>query len=121
MSKDVQELLGHSALGAINASGSQCSLLLMDIGSETTTVGPMFILGMPFFREYYTTFDLGTGRGNRSLYLSRASEECEPELKAESLRSVRIRSRDQVVARQIDASKLRVPHWLRNRRGNTIP
>lgn len=35
-----------------------CSLLLMSI-DVSTGLGPLVILGMPFMREYYTTFDRG--------------------------------------------------------------
>ena len=34
---------------------------MMDMGMQETQFGPMMILGMPWFREYYTTFDLGDG------------------------------------------------------------
>ncbi|CAK0900901.1 unnamed protein product [Prorocentrum cordatum] len=40
----------------------KCQLLLMDMGEEITQLGPLAILGMPFFREYYTTFDIGAPR-----------------------------------------------------------
>merc|ERR1719473_2118806 len=42
-----------------------CRLTLMDLnptGAERTTqFGPLMILGMPWFRKYYTTFNLGDG------------------------------------------------------------
>ncbi|CAK0823730.1 unnamed protein product [Prorocentrum cordatum] len=41
-----------------------CELLLIDVGDVNTEKGKMLILGMPFFRFYYTTFDLGSPGGS---------------------------------------------------------
>jgi len=87
-----------------------CQLMLMDLGDQSTAVGPMFILGMPFFREYYTTFSLGKGgQGDRAVYLSPAGTNCEPDLGPSVQDYARTR---QEQPRRVNASKLLVPHWL---------
>jgi len=55
-----------------------CQLLVMDMGSLQTPFGPEIILGMSTFREYYVTFDLGTGRDDRSIFFSPANDQCAP-------------------------------------------
>merc|ERR1719277_1715117 len=61
--------------------GRTCELLIGKIDVETQ-VGPMWILGMPFFREYYTTFSLGSNlrdKTARKVYVAQADGDCEPE------------------------------------------
>eukprot|EP00927_Polykrikos_kofoidii_P003295 TRINITY_DN11311_c0_g1_i2.p1 TRINITY_DN11311_c0_g1~~TRINITY_DN11311_c0_g1_i2.p1 ORF type:complete len:482 (-),score=68.38 TRINITY_DN11311_c0_g1_i2:110-1501(-) len=57
----------------------QCELLLGTIDAATQ-LGPLWILGMPFFRQYYTTFQLGQNMrtGSRRLFVARATDDCEP-------------------------------------------
>lgn len=38
-----------------------CQLLLMGLGDRRTQFGPLWVLGMPFFREYYTNFHRSSG------------------------------------------------------------
>lgn len=52
----------------------QCVPLLMDLDSMMTEHGPLWIVGMPFFRYYYTTFSFDT----RQVHLAHASAACEP-------------------------------------------
>jgi len=90
-----------------------CQLLMMDLGPvQQTTLGPMIVLGMPFFREYYTTFDLGRGRGDRSIYVSPASDSCEPDVGG-LVASDRSRQSLRNTPRTVDLSTVRVPQWLR--------
>jgi len=58
------------------ASG-QCQLILMESFADSM-FGPLWILGVPFFRKYYTTFSIGGAKKDRSIYLASASEDCEP-------------------------------------------
>lgn len=99
--------------GAPTGKADPCQLLMMDIGEKQTPLGPMLILGMPFFRQFYTTFDLGAGRGDRSLFVTKASDDCEPiEEHPEALKAFRMRRSDDITARRLDASLIRGPHWL---------
>jgi len=56
----------------------RCKLSVMESYSSTHW-GPLWVLGMPFFRKYYTTFELGRSRAERSLSVAPASAECHPE------------------------------------------
>jgi len=100
--------------GSVSVSAAPCQLLLMDLGQEMTTLGAMWIMGMPFFRQYYTTFDLGTGRGDRSLLVMPPSPTCEPDLQ-DSVQTFKNRAKDDVTPRQVDASKIMLPRWLQGR------
>lgn len=97
------------------ARADDCDLLMMDSGqADHTSLGVMVILGMPFFREYYTTFDLGSGRGDRHLFVSKANDNCQPGVGSGVVQSNAIHRAWAGRPRQVDASKLLVPHWLKN-------
>lgn len=57
--------------------GSKCQLMIMDSDGEDEDA-PLWIFGMPFFREYYTTFKTGMSAKERSLYIARADKDCNP-------------------------------------------
>merc|ERR1740120_300329 len=46
---------------------------------RSTEFGPLWIFGMPFFREYHVTFGLNDDETKRKIWLNRASDTCEPE------------------------------------------
>lgn len=50
----------------------QAVFMMLDHSSD---VGPMWILGMPFLRYYYTVFD----REENTIHISKSSSTCEPE------------------------------------------
>lgn len=54
-----------------------CQLLLVESVAITEN-GPLWILGMPFFRKYYTTFHVGESREERAFYIAEAGEDCYP-------------------------------------------
>mmetsp|Transcript_56147 Transcript_56147/g.130734 ORF Transcript_56147/g.130734 Transcript_56147/m.130734 type:complete len:466 (-) Transcript_56147:86-1483(-) len=96
---------------------SRCELLIMDLGSEGSQ-GPNLILGMPFFREYYTSFSLGSGPADRSIYLSEADDSCRP---SDGIRrtvdSHALRREHGWKPRRVDASKVRVSRKPESRSG----
>jgi len=106
----------HLSRGA-DAGDGGCQLLLMDLGMQLTTIGPLVILGMPLFREYYTTFDLGSGRGHRSIFVSPADESCQP---AGAGQVKYARNREAFTPRHVDLSKVRAPEWLAHRSGLAV-
>jgi hypothetical protein len=52
----------------------QCVPLLMDLDPMHTEIGPLWIIGMPFFRYYYTTFSFT----KREVHVAKATPTCEP-------------------------------------------
>jgi len=99
---------------ANKAYAAACDLLLLDLGVEETQFGPMVILGMPLFREYYTTFDLGPDREHRSIFLTPADESCNPDHNAAVNYA---RDHAAITPRHIDRAHVRAPEWLSNRMG----
>mmetsp|Transcript_27568 Transcript_27568/g.79195 ORF Transcript_27568/g.79195 Transcript_27568/m.79195 type:complete len:503 (+) Transcript_27568:79-1587(+) len=57
--------------------GTQCEVAVMESFTQTEH-GPLWILGMPFFRKYYTTFHLGSTREERSFFIAEAGQDCSP-------------------------------------------
>jgi len=56
---------------------AMCHILLMESFSESV-YGPLWILGMPFFRRYYTSFHVGRDHDERALYIAHAGRDCQP-------------------------------------------
>jgi len=99
--------------------GQNCQPLLMTI-DEVGDEGPVWILGLPFFRHYYTTFKLSEDSQEAGdMFFARSESSCNPgTFQAEAL------TRAPRVNRQlrIDATKLRLPAFVNNRvrRGNKL-
>jgi len=86
--------------------GARCDLTVMESRAKTAH-GPLWILGVPFFRQYYTTFEVsGRSSENRAIHLARASDTCHPAAPSESSR---FPPRTQLYKRLIDPAKLWVP------------
>jgi len=89
-----------------------CKLQLM-VGTidVNTNYGPMIILGMPFFRHYYTTFELGDypeyKSTQRSMYIALADDQCEPAQPDKAASSFARHS----PLLELDASKMHRPLW----------
>jgi len=79
---------------------AMCHILLMESFSESAH-GPLWILGMPFFRRYYTSFHVGRDHEDRALYIAHAGHDCQPVPEDQAERGP--------VRRRIDPAKLHVP------------
>lgn len=88
-----------SDLADDGAAASQCKMLLMESYMESDSGGPIWIFGFPFFRKYYSTFDVGEDSSSRALYLAEASDDCRPAETSSLARSL-------PHLRRIDISKL---------------
>jgi len=63
---------------AHQSPGGHCDLMVMESGASTAH-GPLWILGVPFFRQFYTTFEVGGhSKERRAVHLARASDTCTP-------------------------------------------
>jgi len=83
--------------------GSRCDLMVMESGAETAN-GPLWILGAPFFRQYYTTFEAsGRSNTNRAVHIAKASDTCHP---ASPSTEPKFTPRTQLYKRSIDPAKL---------------
>lgn len=96
----------HSGGSPVHAA---CELeLLAAAGDMDSQLGPLVILGLPFLRHYYTTFELGSDKNtDRVMYMAHVDNQCQPaKAKVASLLDVRQE------ALSIDKSKARLPHWV---------
>mmetsp|Transcript_65430 Transcript_65430/g.184266 ORF Transcript_65430/g.184266 Transcript_65430/m.184266 type:complete len:95 (-) Transcript_65430:38-322(-) len=93
----------------------------MDAGNETTQSGPLVILGMPFFREYYTSFNVGSGAGNKTVAVAKADSTCNPasttdlalDFSGRSRYSIGRDGRGPRPLMRVDAAGLSIPRALR--------
>jgi len=95
--------LGHSRGSESQRPGASCDFAVME--SVTSSAhGPLWILGVPFFRAYYTTFEV-SGRSNRdrAVHIAKASDTCHPAPPEESAKFL---PRTQLYKRIIDPTKL---------------
>jgi len=91
--------------------GAFCDLMVMQSDADTIH-GPLWILGVPFFRQYYTTFEVaGRDRTQRALHVAKASDTCHP---AAPLEDTTLPPRTELYRRLIDPTKLYVPPTVHN-------
>jgi len=86
--------------------GGRCDLMVIE-SRASTRHGPLWILGVPFFRQYYATFEFsGRSNENRTIHLAKASDTCHP---APPDESSKFPPRTQLYKRLIDPATLWVP------------
>mmetsp|Transcript_4394 Transcript_4394/g.12849 ORF Transcript_4394/g.12849 Transcript_4394/m.12849 type:complete len:475 (+) Transcript_4394:55-1479(+) len=88
---------------------SPCSLAVMESYSETHW-GPLWILGMPFFRKYYVSFTLGRSHDERKISIATASPECTPAI---ALAAYKTKQRTESVHRSYNLSHMFLPTIVR--------
>jgi len=82
---------------------SHCELAVLETYS-TGQFGPLWILGVPFFRNFYTTFSVGETKEDRALFLAHAGPDCYPMDQQTAMRTPL-----QLYRRGVDLSKVWVP------------
>lgn len=109
----MQSVVRSHQLLSGNATGiKECNVVIMESYMDAET-GPLWIFGMPFFRKYYTTFDIGKNHASRALYVAEATEDCRPAQSASFLRA------HGGFKRRINITKVRPPPRLRNDRSKS--
>lgn len=84
----------------------RCVPLIYPLSLGETEVD-MYIMGLPFFREYYTTFNVAPdGQSGKSMSFTPSGDGCEP------AGNIEFRSEAPRKAVHIPASKIRLPHWV---------
>lgn len=91
-------------------SSSTCQLLLIESFAVSDS-GPLWILGMPFFRKYYTTFHLGATREERSFYIAEAGQDCSAAGPGEAAQETESNRRS--LLRRVDLQKVHLPQTAR--------
>lgn len=111
MNDDMKQLLPHVQ----NENGPSCVALLMTLDAPSQ-FGPLWVLGLPFFRKYYTAFRLKHNEVDpKTMAFAPAGPDCYPmSSEASMLRQQQIGASplERRVPMKIHASKLRVPRWL---------
>jgi hypothetical protein len=87
---------------------AKCQAALMHITMDSA-MGDVWILGMPFFRWYYTVFSQATTSEGPAVHVAPVDDECMPTATGGKLLTRSVAQS----ARRIDVSKLRMPPWVR--------
>jgi len=112
---------------ATSKEQAKCEPAIMHISMESS-VGPVWILGMPFFRKYYSVFVQRSEESGPALHVATATNDCGTASSSQqgllgptANRSQREREVDSASsnllhghrAREVDMSKVQVPAWAR--------
>lgn len=89
---------------------STCKPRVMEM-NMTSDHGDVWVLGMPFFREYYSVFVQGAGDSRPEVHTSRADGACRPSATGEGSH-LRAGAERRVGARALNVSRLRPMPWL---------
>lgn len=109
MSFEIWDLLVFKPVAKVKQSVTQCVPLFINLDqmglgrTSQTQWGPLWIMGMPFFRKYYTTFNFV----ERKMFVAEADSACEAKTTPGATSMMEERRSMQPLT--IDASKLRLP------------
>lgn len=99
----------HILRGRFRSKSYQCAPLLMPIDADTQ-LGPLWILGLPFFRKYYSTFSFDASKKpvQKHLSMALADGDCQPTTEDQSLLGSRLPMKPALV----DLSQIRMAPWV---------
>lgn len=100
-----------------NTENHGCEPAFFAMDDKDPELGDAWILGLPFFRKYYTSFVFSDDFKAKDIFFAEADLACEPTDGSESLRRVPRNGMESVL--KIDPSKVRVPG--RRTRGSLHP
>lgn len=110
---DIKHLMPHLIREAGKHDAETCESLLMRMDERDPEFGEMWILGLPLFRKYYTTFEFGPDFKAERMHFAEADSRCAPP-DTEALERIKV-NHSLIGARpplNIDAKKIRVPTWI---------
>lgn len=102
----------HIGLSYVDGEEVRCQPLFMSIDAATQ-FGAMWILGLPFFRKYYTVFDSmpsddKEGSFVNSVFIAEADSQCYPNDNMFMLKEGSPSEHIMV----LNASSIKIPHWM---------
>jgi len=96
---EVEGLVSKQMSRHFHRSRTACREALMHVNMESS-FGVTWVLGMPFFRSFYTVFEQGAPQ---KMYMAKANSKCEPA----SGKEMELYAPKRRTARKINAAKLR--------------
>lgn len=115
---NLRQYFPHLAkVGKDQKARSGCTLLMMTMNVESENNHEVWNVGMPFFREYYSSFSIGKTISDptRGIYVAPSNKECRHPVHlakdGEAQKTVFARSRSPL--RVLNVSRVRVPSWMR--------
>jgi len=89
----------------------QCTLMMMAMDAATSDGASLWIMGMPWFRQYYTTFTLNAGFNEtnlpRTMSISKNDGSCTHPSEAPA------KSKPRTALKRVNLNSVLVPRWMR--------